>query len=77
VGFTIGSGGKVPGKTCEKRINNNNNNNNNNKPLFCYTLELLFHIPPVLVVWRRTTSQTVAFVTGTFATENNVRSKRY
>jgi hypothetical protein len=29
VGFTIGSRGKVPGKTCEKRIINNNNNNNN------------------------------------------------
>jgi hypothetical protein len=27
VGFSIGSGGKVPGKTCEKRIRNNNNNN--------------------------------------------------
>jgi hypothetical protein len=26
VGFTIGSRGKVPGKTCEKRRNNNNNN---------------------------------------------------
>jgi hypothetical protein len=25
VGFTIGSRGKVQGKTCEKRINNNNN----------------------------------------------------
>jgi hypothetical protein len=25
VGFTIGSRGKVPGKTCEKRIMNNNN----------------------------------------------------
>jgi hypothetical protein len=33
VGFTIGSRGKVPGKTCEKRrkINNNNNNNGNCK----------------------------------------------
>jgi hypothetical protein len=40
VGFTTGSRGKVPGKTCEKRIinnnnnsnsSNNNNNNNNNK----------------------------------------------
>jgi hypothetical protein len=30
VGFTIGSRGKVPGKTCEKRRINNNNNNNNN-----------------------------------------------
>jgi hypothetical protein len=36
VGFTTGSRGKVPGKTCEKRIRNNNddddddNNNNNN-----------------------------------------------
>jgi hypothetical protein len=30
VGFTTGSRGKVPGKTCEKRIKNNNNNNNNN-----------------------------------------------
>jgi hypothetical protein len=29
-GFTTGSRGKVPGKTCEKRINNNNNNNNIN-----------------------------------------------
>jgi hypothetical protein len=26
-GFTTGSRGKVPGKTCEKRIRNNNNNN--------------------------------------------------
>jgi hypothetical protein len=25
VGYTIGSSGKVPGKTCEKRRNNNNN----------------------------------------------------
>jgi hypothetical protein len=34
VGFTIGSRGKVPGKTCEKKIiNNNNNNNNNHQPL--------------------------------------------
>jgi hypothetical protein len=30
VGCTTGSRGKVPGKTCEKRIRNNNNNNNNN-----------------------------------------------
>jgi hypothetical protein len=41
VGFIIVSRGKIPGKTCEKRINNddddnddddddNNNNNNNN-----------------------------------------------
>jgi hypothetical protein len=30
VGFTIGSRGKVPGKTCEKRGRNNNNKNNNN-----------------------------------------------
>jgi hypothetical protein len=30
VRFTIGSRGKVPGKTCEKRRGNNNNNNNNN-----------------------------------------------
>jgi hypothetical protein len=26
VRLTIGSRGKVPGKTCEKRIRNNNNN---------------------------------------------------
>jgi hypothetical protein len=32
VGFTIGSRGKVPGKTCEKRRRNNNNNNNNPHP---------------------------------------------
>jgi hypothetical protein len=30
VEFTIGSRGKVPGKTWEKRRRNNNNNNNNN-----------------------------------------------
>jgi hypothetical protein len=37
VGFTTGSRGKVPGKTCEKRIrNNNNNNNNNNKEIRTY-----------------------------------------
>jgi hypothetical protein len=30
VGFTIVSRGKVPGKTCKKRIRNNNDNNNNN-----------------------------------------------
>jgi hypothetical protein len=29
VGFTTGSRGKVPGKTCGKRIRNNNDNNNN------------------------------------------------
>jgi hypothetical protein len=28
VGFTTGSRGNVPGKTCEKRRNNNNNNLN-------------------------------------------------
>jgi hypothetical protein len=28
VGFTSGSRGKVPGKNCEKRINNNDDNNN-------------------------------------------------
>jgi hypothetical protein len=33
VGFTTGSRGKVPGKSCEKRIVNNNKNNNNNNPL--------------------------------------------
>jgi hypothetical protein len=39
VGFTIGSRGKVPGKTCEKRrINNNNNNNNNNNVLLYVAL---------------------------------------
>jgi hypothetical protein len=27
VGFTTGLRGKVPGKTCEKRIRNNNNTN--------------------------------------------------
>jgi hypothetical protein len=31
VGFTTGSRGKVPGKTCEKRTRNNNNNNNNSR----------------------------------------------
>jgi hypothetical protein len=32
-------------------------------PLLCYTVEHFFYIPPVLVVWRRTTSQTGAFAT--------------
>jgi hypothetical protein len=30
VGITTGSRGKIPGKTCEKKIRNNNNNSNNN-----------------------------------------------
>jgi hypothetical protein len=34
VGFTIGSRGKVLGKTCKKRRNNNNNNNNNKRVIF-------------------------------------------
>jgi hypothetical protein len=33
VGFTIGSRGKVPGKTCEKRKIRNNNNDHNNQVL--------------------------------------------
>jgi hypothetical protein len=33
VGFTTGSRGKVPGKTCEKRIRNNKNNNNKDKAI--------------------------------------------
>jgi hypothetical protein len=32
--------------------------------LLCYVVKHLFKIPQILVVWRRTTSQTVAFVTG-------------
>jgi hypothetical protein len=32
VGFTTGSRGKVPGKTCEKRIINNNNNKYHGNP---------------------------------------------
>jgi hypothetical protein len=42
VGFTTGSRGEVPGKTCEKRIRNNNNNSYNNErsgadfiPFYC------------------------------------------
>jgi hypothetical protein len=31
--------------------------------LFCYVEKHVFHIPPVLVIWRRTTSQTGAFAT--------------
>jgi hypothetical protein len=35
VEFTIGSRGKVPRNTCEKRIRrNNNNSNNNNRKLY-------------------------------------------
>jgi hypothetical protein len=43
VGFTIGSRGKVPGKTCEKRRRNNNNNNNNNNK--SKVIPMLEHIP--------------------------------
>jgi hypothetical protein len=54
VGFTTGSRGKVPGKTCEKRIrkknNNNNNKNNNTVPASkhhtmkgCVGMEVKFH----------------------------------
>jgi hypothetical protein len=32
--------------------------------LWCYTIKPLFYIPPVLVVWRRTSSQTGEFVIG-------------
>jgi hypothetical protein len=39
VGFTTGSRGKVPGKTCENRRNNNNNNNNNTLK-YTYTASL-------------------------------------
>jgi hypothetical protein len=35
VGFTTGSRGKVPGKTCEKRRRIINNNNNNRLNCFC------------------------------------------
>jgi hypothetical protein len=44
-----------------------NNNNNNNIPLLCNIIKHLFHIPPILVVWRRTTSQTGAFSTVVYA----------
>jgi hypothetical protein len=37
---------------------------NNNKPLLCYTVKHFFYIPPVLVVWRRITSQTREFASG-------------
>jgi hypothetical protein len=30
-------------------------------PILCYILKYLFYIPPILVDWRRTTSQTRAF----------------
>jgi hypothetical protein len=53
VGFTTGSRGKVPGKTCEKRRNNNNNNstqfiyfnnnnNNNNNKIIAIIPAFLF-----------------------------------
>jgi hypothetical protein len=40
MGFTTGSRGKVPGKTCEKRIRNYNNNNNNTKSISDKTFSL-------------------------------------
>jgi hypothetical protein len=39
VGFTTSLRGKVPGKTCERRIRNNNNNNNNVSFLWVKRLE--------------------------------------
>jgi hypothetical protein len=52
VGFTIGSRGKVPGKTCEKKIrnevddddDNNNNNNNNNMNFDTYGPRAIFFL---------------------------------
>jgi hypothetical protein len=38
-----------------------NNNNKNNMPLLCYKAKHVFYIPPVVVVWRRSASQTGAF----------------
>jgi hypothetical protein len=43
---------------------------NNNMPLLRYTVKHLFYIPRVLVVWRRTASQTGAF-TAAFNTKSN------
>jgi hypothetical protein len=40
-----------------------NNNNNNSIPLLCYIVKHFFYIPPILVVWRLTTSQSGAFDT--------------
>jgi hypothetical protein len=69
VSFTIGSRGKLPGKTCEKRRRRNNNNNNNNNdynddvPLLCCIVKYYFYIPQVLMVWQHTANETGAFAT--------------
>jgi hypothetical protein len=54
--------------TILRYFNNNSNNNNNNNgsksnimPLLSYMAKHFFYTRPVLVVWRRTTSQTGAF----------------
>jgi hypothetical protein len=52
LGFTTGSRGKVPGKTCEKRIKKNNNTKKNASAVF--STKYFFYIPPVLLVCRRT-----------------------
>jgi hypothetical protein len=55
VGFTIGSTGKVPGKTCEKRRINNNNNNNSEE-----------HTKPINTLCGQTTELMNVKIAGTF-----------
>jgi hypothetical protein len=42
--------------------------------LYCcyYIVKHFFYIPPVLVVWRRTASQTGAFATGTYGSRRGL-----
>jgi hypothetical protein len=35
-------------------------------PLLCHTVKHFYYAPPILVVWRRTISQTGAFATDKF-----------
>jgi hypothetical protein len=44
--------------------------NNNNIPLLCKIVKHLFCIPPILVVWWLTTSQTGAFATDLYIADN-------
>jgi hypothetical protein len=51
--------------TMLRYFNNNNYYYFKNMPLLCYTAKYFYYIPPILVVWRCSISQTEAFATDT------------
>jgi hypothetical protein len=59
VGFTTGSRGKVPGKTCEKRRRNYNNSNNKYIKIFQTEYEVLSNYSLTTTTTATTTTTTV------------------